>query len=93
MRARLGRVFLSVADDRVLAKAHGLALPLATTYDEAVAVAGAMGYTQTASWEKGLYVTTKPSLEIVARLEPFRMTAEKWWQKITDCGRVGSASQ
>jgi hypothetical protein len=28
MRARLGRVFLSVTDDRVLAKAHGLALRL-----------------------------------------------------------------
>jgi hypothetical protein len=27
MRAKLGRVFLSVADDRVLAKTHGLALP------------------------------------------------------------------
>jgi hypothetical protein len=28
MRARLGRVFLSIADDRGLVTAHGLALPL-----------------------------------------------------------------
>jgi hypothetical protein len=31
MRARLSRVFLSVVDDRVLAKAHGLALPLTSS--------------------------------------------------------------
>ena len=31
MRARPGRVFLSVADDRVLAKAHCLALPLTSS--------------------------------------------------------------
>ncbi len=42
-----------------------------------------MGYTQTPSWEKGLYVTTKPSPHLVALLEPYRMTPEKWWEKIT----------
>jgi hypothetical protein len=62
----------------------------ATTYSEAVAVADAMGYTKTSSWEKGLYVTTKPSPHLVAQLEPFRMTSEKWWEKVTDCGRRAS---
>ena len=55
----------------------------ATTYLEAIAVADAMGYTQTLSWERGLYVVTKPSPDLVAQLEPFRMTPEKWWEKIT----------
>jgi len=59
------------------------AVTYAATYSEAVIVAGAMGYTKTASWEKGSYVTTKPSPELVAHLEPFRMTPEKWWEKIT----------
>lgn len=62
----------------------------ATTYPEAVAVADAMGYTKTPSWEKGLYVTTRPSPHLVAQLEPFRMTPERWWEKITDCGRLAS---
>src|ERR1700680_1539553 len=62
----------------------------ATTHPEAVAVADAMGYTQTASWERGLYVVTKPSPELVAHLEPFRMTPEKWWEKVTDCWRLAS---
>jgi hypothetical protein len=35
-------------------------------------------------------VTTKPSPHLVAQLEPFRMTSEKWWEKVTDCGRRAS---
>jgi hypothetical protein len=58
------------------------------THPEAVAVADAMGYTKTSSWEKGLYVTTRPSPHLVAQLEPFRMTPQKWWEKITGCGRL-----
>jgi hypothetical protein len=27
---------------------------------------------------------------LVAQLEPFRMTAEKWWEKITGCGRLAT---
>jgi hypothetical protein len=53
-------------------------------------VADAMGYTKTSSWEKGLYVTTRPSPHLVAQLEPYRMTPEKWWEKVTDCGRLAS---
>jgi hypothetical protein len=65
----------------------------ATTHPEAVAVADAMGYTKTSSWEKGLYVTTRPSPHLVAQLEPFRMTPQKWWEKIMGCGeRVSEGS-
>jgi hypothetical protein len=62
----------------------------ATTYAEAVAVADAMGYTKTSSWEKGLWVTTKPGQHLVAQLEPFRMTPEKWWEKITGLAQVSA---
>ena len=68
------------------------AVTYATTHHEAVKVADAMGYTQTPSYERGLYVVTRPSPELVARLEPFRMTPEKWWEKVTDCGRLGMES-
>jgi|SRR5579872_2742963 len=65
----------------------------ATTHSEALAIADAMGYTKTSSWEKGLYVTTKPGPNLVAQLEPFRMSAERWWEKVTDCGgRVSDIS-
>ena len=64
----------------------------ATTYPEAVRVADAMGYTMTPSWEKGLYVTTRPSPHLVAQLEPFRMTPEKWWEKVTSGEAPSDAS-
>lgn len=52
------------------------------TYDEAVGVARAMGYTATRSWETGIYTTTRPSRRLLDLLEEFRMTAEKWRMKI-----------
>ncbi len=55
----------------------------ALSFDEAVAVAREMGYTTTASWEKGLYTNTRPSPELVAKLEPFKMTPARWWSKVT----------
>jgi hypothetical protein len=60
------------------------AVTYATTFSEAKAVADAMGYTNTASWERGLYVVTKPGPDLLARLEPFRMTSEEWWRKVTN---------
>jgi hypothetical protein len=60
----------------------------ATTHPEAVA--DAMGYTKTSSWEKGVYVTTRPSPHLVAQLEPFRMTPQKWWEKITGSAKVSA---
>lgn len=60
------------------------AVTYATTYDEALSIADAMGYTKTLSWKRGLYVVTKPSPELVAHLERFRMTPAEWWRKVTN---------
>ena len=55
----------------------------ALSYEQAVSVATEMGYTATASWESGLYTNTRPGPELVARLEPFKMTPAKWWSRVT----------
>jgi hypothetical protein len=57
----------------------------ALTYPEALAIAEKLGWTKTKSWRflHRAYSTTRPSAEIVALLEPYRMTSDKWWQKIT----------
>ena len=54
----------------------------AMTYLDALTIADAMGYTQTPSWQRGIYVVTKPSPALVAQLEAFRMTPEKWRRKV-----------
>ena len=58
------------------------AVTYALTYQEAVAVGDAMGYTVTPSWKAGAYSTQRPSKKLVALLEPHRMTPESWRQKI-----------
>lgn len=50
----------------------------ALTYPQALAVANESGWTKTPSWKKGAYSTTSVSQAIRARLEPFRMTTERW---------------
>jgi hypothetical protein len=56
----------------------------ALTCAEAVAVGEMMGWTRTASWcEKGGYSTTKPGQDLCERLQPFRMTPDRWWTKVT----------
>jgi hypothetical protein len=55
----------------------------ALTYQEALAVAETLGWTRTGSWQRGAYSTTRPSAKIVKLLEPYRMTSEKWWQRVT----------
>ena len=59
------------------------AVTYALTFDEARGVAEEMGWTQTKSWANGLYSTTRPSRRLVKLLEPFRMTPERWWRKVT----------
>lgn len=59
------------------------AVTYALTYDEAVAVGEAMGYTATSSWtDKDTYATTQPSAKLLEKLEPYRMTPERWWDKV-----------
>ena len=54
----------------------------AMTYGEALAVADAMGWTRTASWKKGYYANNQPGVKLRDLLEPHRMTAKKWRQKV-----------
>jgi hypothetical protein len=50
----------------------------AMTYKQAKKLMVAMRYTQTESWRRGNYVTTRPSVDLQERLEPYAMTAAKW---------------
>jgi hypothetical protein len=60
----------------------------AMTYADALQVAAAMGWTETASWHTGKYTTTQPSARLQALLEPHRMSAEKWWKKVVGSGEA-----
>jgi hypothetical protein len=55
----------------------------ALTYQEALAVAETLGWTRTVSWKEGAYSTTRPSARIVELLEPYKMTPDKWWRRVT----------
>lgn len=55
------------------------AVTYALPYAEALEVAGAMGWTTTASWLRGQYITTSPSQRLVTLLEPYRMSEGRWW--------------
>ncbi|MEO6754560.1 MAG: hypothetical protein ABIP85_22520 [Chthoniobacteraceae bacterium] len=55
----------------------------ALTYEEAFSIAKTMGWTRTESWKGGAYSTTHPSAKLVALLDPYRMTPEKWRAKVT----------
>jgi hypothetical protein len=59
-----------------LASTEELPSIYALTQQEAVAVADAMGYTQTESWQTwGGYDTTSPSKKLIEYLKPYRMTS------------------
>lgn len=54
----------------------------ALTYPESIRVAETMGWTETASWiEQGGY-SSKPSARLAELLEPYRMTPERWYEKV-----------
>jgi hypothetical protein len=59
------------------------AVTYALTLDEAIEVATRMRYTETKSWQTGIYTTTRPSKPLLELLEPYRMTPEKWWSKVS----------
>ena len=61
----------------------GKTMTFALTYQEALAIADRLGWTQTESWRQGAYSTTRPSLKIVELLKPYKMTPEKWWRRVT----------
>lgn len=60
----------------------------AMTYSEALEIAKTKilkktDWTTTPSWKRDGYTTTAPSKTIRDLLEPYRMTSEKWWKKVT----------
>lgn len=54
----------------------------AMNYEEALAIATAMGWTKTASWAKGSYDNNNPGAKLRSLLAPYQMTPEKWRQKV-----------
>jgi hypothetical protein len=59
------------------------AVTYALTYPEAACVAENVGWTKTPSWKRGGYSTSNPSRKLVSLLEPYRMSSDRWWLKIT----------
>lgn len=58
----------------------------ALEYMEALQVAEKMGWTKTDSWIKhGAYSTTNPGARLTSLLEPYRMTPDRWWNKVVKC--------
>lgn len=62
--------------------AEGDQVTYALTYQEAAAIADELRWTKTHSWSAGLYVTTKPSIALCRKLEPFRMNPHRWREKL-----------
>lgn len=58
----------------------------ALTYQEALEIANAMGWTKTASWTKGSYITTAPSKKLTLLLKTYKMTPTLWRKKILNIG-------
>ena len=58
----------------------------ALTYVEAKQVAEEMGWTNTISWQRGGYSTTRPSRSLQALLEPFLMREGDWRRKVEEAG-------
>lgn len=57
------------------------------SYPEAVTIGDELGWTKTPSWiENGDYSTQRPSRNLVTLLEPYRMTPERWWSRVTGTG-------
>jgi len=66
-------------------QAEGATETYALTQTETVSVAEEMGWTQTSSWlDKGYYRTGKFSQKLETLLIPYRMTTEKWQQRILE---------
>ncbi|MGH8397619.1 MAG: hypothetical protein ACRETA_05165 [Gammaproteobacteria bacterium] len=61
----------------------GFEASYALTYKEALDIAKKLGWTKTDSWRvKGGYGTTTPSNELKAFLAPYKMSLQKWRQKL-----------
>jgi hypothetical protein len=73
------------ANDPDQARAYAL------RYDEAKGVADKMGWTETESWRRGVYSTTRPSLRLQELLNPYRMLPGDWRKKVQEAGAARTA--
>jgi len=43
-----------------------------------------MGYAASPSWRGGSYTITRPGARLRELLAPFRMTPERWWERVAN---------
>lgn len=60
------------------------AMVFVLTYGEALKVMEAMGYTETESWTKGQYNTSKPSKRLLELLEAYRATPDRLYSLVVE---------
>jgi hypothetical protein len=58
------------------------AVTYALPYADAVQVATAMGWTETASWQQGQYHSSRPSKRLLSLLAPYEMSPGRWWSLV-----------
>ena len=80
-------VYVWMLEDPAQAETYAL------TYDEAFRIAKDAGYTATPSWNNGSYVTNKPGKDLLVQLAPYKMTPEKWRQKVIPNQKEASCQQ
>jgi hypothetical protein len=68
------------------------AVTYALDYGQACTIAEKLGWTRTASWEKGGYSSSAPSKQLLESLEPHRITPGAWWKLVVASPTVGAAS-
>ena len=59
------------------------------SHEESLAIGDAMGWTKTASWTKGYYVSNSPSKKLIDLLSPYLATRDTWWVRVV--GRPSKA--
>ena len=59
------------------------------SHEESLAIGDAMGWTKTASWKKGYYVSNSPSEKLIDLLAPYLATPDTWWVRVV--GRPSKA--
>lgn len=65
-----------------------MAATFAMTYREAAILAKKLGWAGTPSWQRGGYVTTKPSRKILQMLEPYCMSPKRWHKLFARKGKA-----
>jgi len=58
------------------------AVTYAMTFSQSCSIAEKMGWTRTASWERGNYVSNAPGKRLIELLKPFQMKPGAWWRLV-----------